>query len=121
VFGITAWLLAAVGLYAVTTFEAAQRSREMAFRNALGARSGSLIGLVLRDALRPVLIGLGTGLLVAFWSAGLLQAFLHDVDARDPWTYGLVALVLAATAVLAAWPPARRAAQAEPATVLRAT
>jgi ABC-type lipoprotein release transport system permease subunit len=67
-----------------------------------------------------VIVGILAGLIVTYWAAKFLQSFLYQVDARDPVTYVLVALALIATAIMAAWLPARRAARTDPATVLRA-
>jgi predicted permease len=113
-------VLAAVGLFAVTAFEVTQRRYEMGVRLALGATGRDVGRLVLSTAVRPVLVGSAAGLVAAWWAGQFLQAFLVDVDARDPWTYALVALTLVATAVVAAWLPARRAARTDPAEVLRA-
>jgi ABC-type antimicrobial peptide transport system permease subunit len=118
-FASIALLLAAVGLYAVAAFDVARRRHEMGVRLTLGATGRDLRRLVIRAAVSPVLIGSTIGLLVTWWAAQFLQAFLFEVDARDPWTYGLVALTLVATAVVAAWLPARRAARTDPAMVLR--
>jgi putative ABC transport system permease protein len=119
-FGVVGWVLAMVGIVAATAFDTAQRRHELGIRHALGARPRALQMLVLRGAAAAAAIGVGLGLILAFSSAVLLQAFLHEVDARDPWTYALVAFVLVATAVVAAWLPARRAARTDPAAVLRA-
>jgi predicted permease len=119
-FGVVALLLAAVGLYAVGSFEVAMRRSEMGVRMSLGATAGNLQRLVIREALTPVIVGILAGLIVTYWAAKFLQSFLYQVDARDPVTYVLVALALIATAIMAAWLPARRAARTDPATVLRA-
>jgi len=60
------------------------------------------------------------GIVLSLWAAQFLQSFLHHVDARDPWTYALVALTLVTAAVAAAWIPARRASRTDPTEVLRA-
>jgi predicted permease len=120
IFGVVALLLAAVGLYAVGSFEVAMRRSEMGVRMSLGATAGNLQRLVIREALTPVVVGILAGLIVTYWGAKFLQSFLYHVDARDPVTYVLVVLVLIATAIVAAWLPARRAARTDPATVLRA-
>jgi ABC-type antimicrobial peptide transport system permease subunit len=109
-----------VGLYAVGSFEVAMRRSEMGVRMSLGATAGNLQRLVIREALTPVVVGILAGLIVTYWGAKFLQSFLYHVDARDPVTYVLVVLVLIATAIVAAWLPARRAARTDPATVLRA-
>jgi ABC-type lipoprotein release transport system permease subunit len=67
-----------------------------------------------------VLIGVVVGTVAAWWAARFLQGFLHDVDARDPWTLALVAMTLVTAAMIAAWLPARRAACTDPTEVLRA-
>jgi predicted permease len=118
-FGVVAWLLASIGLYATCAFDVEQRRREMGIRHALGARAGALQRLVILHAVRPVVIGLVCGLAVAWWAAQFLQSFLHQVDARGPWLFAAVALALVLTAMFAAWIPARRAARTDPAAVLR--
>jgi ABC-type antimicrobial peptide transport system permease subunit len=115
-----ALVLCAVGLYAVASFEVSRRRHEMGLRLALGATTRHLRRVVIRDAVRPVVLGVVAGTVAAFWAGQFLQAFLVGVDARDPWTLGLVVTVLIATAVAAAWLPARRASLVDPATTLRA-
>jgi len=117
---VIALVLASVGLYALAAFDVARRRREMGIRLALGATARDLRRAVIGVAVRPVILGAAAGLILTWWAAQFLQAFLFEVDARDPWTFALVALVLVATAVLAAWLPARRAARTDPASVLRA-
>jgi hypothetical protein len=119
-FGGVGLLLAAVGLYAVTSFDVAARRREMGVRLSLGASPGDLLQRVLRDSVRPALIGVVIGVVLSVWAAQFLQSFLHKVDARDPWTLVLVATTLVTAAVAAAWIPARRAAKTDPTEVLRA-
>jgi hypothetical protein len=119
-FGITALLLAALGLYAVGAFEVTRRRREMGIRLSIGASRGALQWLIMRQTVAPVLAGLVVGLCGAYWAASFLQSFLHGVDGRDPVTLVLVAIVLLASAALAAWLPTRRAARLDPAAVLRA-
>jgi putative ABC transport system permease protein len=119
-FGVVGLLLAAVGLYAVTSFDVAARRREMGVRLSLGASPRDLLQRVLRDSVRPALVGVAIGIVLSLWAAQFLQSFLHKVDARDPWTFGLVALTLVLAAVAAAWIPARRASRTDPTEVLRA-
>jgi hypothetical protein len=119
-FGVLALASAAVGLYGVCSFEVALRRREMGIRLALGGSERDLQRHVIGHAIRPALIGVAAGLLVAYWAAKFLQSFLHQVDARDPWTLALVAAVLILTASIAAWLPARRASRLNPADILRA-
>jgi ABC-type antimicrobial peptide transport system permease subunit len=104
----------------LTTSDAVQRRHETGVRMAMGATGTDIRRAVIGGALRPVVAGAAAGLVVTWWAAQYLQSFLFEVDARDPWTYALVALVLVATAVVAAWVPARHAARTDPASVLRA-
>jgi hypothetical protein len=120
VFAVVALLLAGVGLYAVTAFEVRQRRVEIGIRLALGATRQRVLAGVLRDAVWPVALGSGAGLVVSWWSGTFLQSFLHQIDARGPGTLLAVGAVLVVTAVVAAWIPARRASLVDPATVLRA-
>jgi putative ABC transport system permease protein len=118
-FALIALLLAALGLFAVASFDVALRRYEMGIRAAMGASTAQIRSLVIRDALRPVAIGIALGLGIAYWSGQFLQSLVHGVDARDLGTLALVAGTLLVTAALAAWIPARRAARTDPAVVLR--
>jgi hypothetical protein len=120
VFAAAALLLAGVGLYAVTAFEVRQRRIEIGIRLALGATRHRLLAHILRDAVWPVVVGSAAGLVVAWWAGRFLQSFLHQIDARGPATLLTVGAVLIATAIVAAWIPARRASRVDPASVLRA-
>lgn len=111
--------LACIGLYGLLSFAVTRRRREIAVRAALGASGASLLALVLRGAVRVAVAGLAVGLVAAWWLARLLESMLVDVTARDPVTFGAVAVALLAVAVLAALVPARRAARQHPARVLR--
>ena len=118
-FAVCGLLIAGTGILALTLFNVALRRQEMGVRLTLGAAPGDLVRLVIREALVPVVLGAAVGVVAAFWAGKGLQAFLYHADARDPWTLALVVLVLLATAVIAAWIPARRASRVDPATVLR--
>ena len=119
VLALVALTLAAVGLYAVASFDAALRQYELGVRLALGASAGDIERLVIGEALRPMAVGIGLGVIGAYWTVGLMQSFLYSVDGRAPGTFAFVVVVLAATGVMAAWIPARRAARLEPARVLK--
>ena len=119
-FGLVAILLAVVGLYAVQSFNVGMRQREFGIRLSLGARPRNLRRMLIGQTFRPVLVGIAIGMVVTYWAAQFLQSLLVQVDARDPWTYALVALVLLVAALVAVWLPARRAARVDPAVVLRA-
>jgi ABC-type lipoprotein release transport system permease subunit len=71
--------------------------------------------------MRPAIIGVLFGLVVAYWASQFFQAFLYGMDARDPMTFGGVALLLLTVAAAAVWLPARRASRTDPAVVLRTT
>jgi predicted permease len=113
-------LLAALGLFAVASFDVALRRYELSVRGALGASAAALRRLVIADVLRPVALGCGAGVVAAWWLAQFIQSQLHQVDARDPGTLALVVAVLLLTAIAAAWLPAYRAGRTDPAEVLRA-
>ena len=96
------------------------RTREIGVRMALGSTLRGVRRLVLRQALRPVLIGAGAGLLGAVALARLLTALLFGVSATDPTTFLAAASLLAAVAAVAAWLPTRGVARVDPARVLTA-
>ncbi|HEX5109191.1 MAG TPA: ABC transporter permease [Vicinamibacterales bacterium] len=112
--------LAAAGLFAVVSYTAATRTYEMGVRLALGAVPNRLWRLMLRDACMPVVAGMVIGLTAAWWMSSLAQDLLFRTNARDPIHYVIVAAVLVATTVLAAWIPASRAARVNPLMLLRA-
>ena len=118
-FGVIGLTLAAIGLFAVASFDVALRRYELGVRSALGASASAIRRLVIADAIRPVALGALAGVVVAYWIAALLQSLVYQVDARDPRTLAIVVAVLLTTAVLAVWLPARRAARIDPAIVLR--
>ena len=118
-FGTIALLLAAVGLYGVVAFAVAQRTREIGIRVALGARSGEVLRLMLRQGMVLAGIGLAVGLPIAFAAARLLSSFLLGGGTTDPLVFSLAAGALAAVTLIASWIPARRAARVDPMIALR--
>ena len=118
-FAATALILAALGIYGVIAYSVVQRTREMGIRIALGARAEDVLGLVMRQGLTPVLIGLAVGLGLAAVGSRVLRSLLYGVAATDLATYGAVAAFLAAVAAAASYVPARRAARSDPMTALR--
>jgi macrolide transport system ATP-binding/permease protein len=118
-FGIVALALAAVGLYGVVAYSVASRSREIGVRVALGARRVDVIRLVLRQGVVLVLIGLSIGVPAAWAVTRLLSGFLIGATATDLIAFGAASLMLASTALLASWIPARRAAAVDPVAALR--
>ena len=118
-FAALAVVLALVGLYGVLSFTVARRRAEFGIRIALGARPGQVASGVLREMAMPVAAGLALGLPAAIAVARLAESLLFGVTPRDPAPYAFSVLVLVATAALAAWAPARRAASIDPAEALR--
>jgi putative ABC transport system permease protein len=118
-FGVTALLLAAVGLYGVIAYAVAQRTREFGLRIALGARPGHVARMVLRQGASLTLAGVASGAIAAFGLSGLIEKMLFGVGPTAPWLYGGVALLLTGVAMLACWIPARRATRVDPMVSLR--
>jgi ABC-type antimicrobial peptide transport system permease subunit len=119
-FGVTALLLAAIGLYGVMAYAATQRSREIGIRIALGAQRGVILRMVLGDGLRLALAGILLGVIAALLSGRLLAGFLYGVSADDSLTLASVAFLIALIALAASFLPARRAATIDPMRTLRA-
>jgi putative ABC transport system permease protein len=111
--------LTAVGLYGVVAYGVAQRTREFGIRLALGARSGEVLGMVVKNGLALAGIGLAVGIVLAGFATRLLASTLHGVDPLDPTTFGAVTAVLLVVATLASYLPARRATRVDPIRALR--
>ena len=118
-FAALALLLAAVGMYSVTSYTVAQQVREIGIRMALGADRTVVAREVMMTAGKSGLLGIGLGVLVSLEASRVLSRFLVGVTALDPVSYGIAACVLVAAAMLAALVPARRAASTEPMVALR--
>jgi len=119
-FGGLALLLAAVGIYGVMSFTVAQREHEIGLRMALGASRGNILKLVLKEALVLAGIGLGLGLIGAFFVGRAMQSALFGVGSLDYAAISGVSLVLLSASMIASWLPARRAASVQPMHALRA-
>jgi ABC-type antimicrobial peptide transport system permease subunit len=119
-FSALALVLAGLGLYGTLAYTVAQRTREIGIRLALGAQRAVVFRLILRRGMSLVAIGLGLGLAAALVFGRLLANFLYGVGTRDPLTLALAVFVLAATALLACFLPARRATLVDPMIALRA-
>jgi ABC-type antimicrobial peptide transport system permease subunit len=118
-FAGVAALLAAVGIFSVLAYLVGQRTRELAVRRALGARSGDVIGLIVGQGLRLVAIGLVLGLAGALFVARLLTGLLYEISPWDLGTYLGTIAVLGNTALVATLFPAIRAARIAPLVVLQ--
>src|SRR5437660_6082859 len=119
IFALLAVGLALVGIYGVTAYAVTQRTRELGIRMALGARGVDVVGLLMRESLRRVAVGVGLGLLAALGGTGALSAMLFEVAPRDAVTFAATALLLVAVALVATWVPARRATKVDPMVALR--
>ncbi len=119
-FGAVALVLGGLGVFGVTWYSVAQRTREHGIRMALGATGSDVVGTTLVRALRPVAAGLAVGGLASLGLTQLLGSFLFRVAPTDPMVFGTVFVLLAACAALAAWLPARRATKVDPMIALSA-
>jgi ABC-type antimicrobial peptide transport system permease subunit len=119
VFALVSLLLAAVGLFGVISYVAAQRTTEIGVRIALGAQRSQVLALVLRDGVQPALIGLALGLATSAAVTRLIQSMLYQTRPLDLEIFSLVALTLLAVAAAACIIPAWRAAQLDPVAALR--
>jgi putative ABC transport system permease protein len=119
-FAIVALLLAGVGIYGVMAFTVAQRVHEIGLRMALGASRGNVVRLILKEAMVLAFLGLGIGLVGAFFVGRAMHSSLYGVGSIDYGAIAGVALVLLSASLVASWLPARRAASVEPMKALRA-
>jgi putative ABC transport system permease protein len=119
VFAVVALLLAALGLYGVLSALVGERRHEIGVRTALGARPADVIAMVMARSGRLALAGIVLGTAGALATTRLLASFLYEVTATDPTTFALVIGVLAATAAIASYLPARRATRVDPLVALR--
>jgi len=120
IFGLTALVLAVVGIYGVMAQAVGQRAHEFGIRQALGATSADILRLVFSSAAAMTLSGLTAGVALAFGSTRLFASLLYGVTALDPTTFAAVGALLAAAAAGASYLPARRATRISAATALRA-
>jgi ABC-type antimicrobial peptide transport system permease subunit len=118
-FGLLGLTIAGVGIYGVTAYVVAQRTREIGIRMALGAMASTVLWSVLRRALMLAGLGLIVGLGMTWLLAMPVARFLFNVKPHDPWIYALVCSVLLLAATTAAFVPARRAARVDPLIALR--
>jgi putative ABC transport system permease protein len=119
VFAIAALLLAAAGIYGVTSYSVVQRTREIGVRMALGATKTEVLGMVLRQAVITGLAGAALGIVLSLAMTRWMQSQLFEVSASDPTTILGVALLLILVSLLACLIPGRRATQVDPMVALR--
>jgi len=117
--GLVAVLLSAIGVYGVTAFAVARRTREIGIRMALGAGRGGVMGLVIRQTFRFTAVGSLVGLAAALGVGQLVSGLLFGVSPFDPVTFAAAALGLALVVLVASALPARRAARVDPIVALR--
>jgi ABC-type antimicrobial peptide transport system permease subunit len=117
--GAVGLLLTVIGVFSVTAYTVARRTREIGIRIALGARARNVVRAFVGDACWPVAIGLLAGLGTAYLASRAIVSLLYATAPHDPVSYALAALALAVTAIAAAWLPARRAARIDPVAALR--
>lgn len=119
VFGLSALLLATIGIYGLMAYSVEQRTQEIGIRLALGANATQLKNMVVLQGMRLAIAGVVIGLASAFGLARLVQTLLFGVSTRDPLVFVGVPLLLTAVAYLAVWLPARRASKVDPIVALR--
>jgi putative ABC transport system permease protein len=119
VFGSLAILLAMVGVYGVMSWVVGQRTGEFGIRMALGARAADIIQMLLRQSLRPILLGLALGALGGFGLGRALNSMFFRMAQADPLVFAAIALLMLAVALGAAWVPARRVTRIDPQQALR--
>lgn len=119
IFGGSALLLAAIGIYGLLSYSVQQRTRELGIRLALGAKSSGVRNMVVFQGMRLALTGVGIGIVAAFGLTRFIASFLFGVKAWDPVAFTLTPLLLSGVAFIAVWVPARRASRVDPMRSLR--
>jgi putative ABC transport system permease protein len=118
-FAAIALLLSAIGLYALISYSVSQRTREIGVRVALGAQRSNVMGMVLREGVKLLVLGLLLGLLGAFSVTRIIRSLLYSTSSTDALSFIVTSLTLVAVALLACYIPARRATKVDPMVALR--
>ncbi len=119
VLAVVALLLAAVGIFSVMNYAVTQRTTEIGIRMALGAEARDVFRLIVGHAARLVVIGTAIGVAGALMSGRAIGTLMYGVKPTDPWTFAAIVIVIAGTALLASYLPARRAARVDPLVAIR--
>jgi putative ABC transport system permease protein len=120
-FAAVAMLLAAIGVYGVVAYMVGQRTQEIGVRRALGANAAAVISMLMREAMRPVIVGIAIGIVGAIAMTRLMSAMLFEISATDVSTYVVACSVLAVSALVASIVPARKALSVDPIKAVRGT
>jgi macrolide transport system ATP-binding/permease protein len=118
-FGGIALLLASVGLFGLMSYNVAGRTPELGIRMALGAARSRVLGMVMRESILLVTLGVATGVVVALAAGRFVSSLVYGLSATDAATIVIAVAVLACVSAVAAYLPARRASRIDPATALR--
>ena len=119
IFGCSALLLAAIGIYGLMAYTVQQRTQEIGIRIALGARHGQLRNMIVLQGMQLALLGVGIGIASAFGLTRLLAGFLYGVRMHDAMTFMTVPVALCLVALLAVWIPSHRASRIDAVKALR--
>jgi predicted permease len=119
VFGVSALLLAAIGVYGLMAYSVEQRTQEIGIRLALGAQAAQVKNMVVLQGMRLAIFGVVIGVAAGFGLARFIETFLYGVTKRDPLVFVGVPILLSIVALLAVWIPARRASHVDPIIALR--
>jgi putative ABC transport system permease protein len=119
IFGCSAMLLAAIGIYGLMAYSVAQRTREIGIRLALGAESSHIRKMVVFQGLRPALTGVACGLVAALGLTRMIAGVLFGVKPWDAFVFLVVPVIVAGVALIAVWVPATRASRVDPIDALR--
>jgi len=118
-FGLLAVLLAVVGLYGVISYIAAMRRNEIGIRMALGASRGDVVGIIVRQTLGLLALGVAVGIVLALVAVRSAGSLLFGLRPNDPLTFAAASALLLTIALIASFLPARRASRVDPMVALR--